>query len=453
MTSDPNDAEEPFSDPSTLRREGLIAVRPSPGSRGRPRRYGPRHLTFTPAGPEVRVPPGVSVFDAASWNGIAIDSTCGGHGTCKKCRVRVTNGSVPVARLDGRCFDADELRSGWRLACLAQADGPESRSTCHRSRTRPKAATVGVGRQVILRPAIQKRYVELSEPTPVRPAPDLDRLLAAIDDLELRADLYALRRLPGVLRSADFSVTAVVVDDMLIDVEPGDTTADRCAIAFDLGTTTVVATLLDPPPVRPSRSPRCSTSSNRSAPTSSPGSARPCWTPTGSPSCRDLAHETLDELAGEVCKEGGVDPHTVYEVALAGNATMVSLALGIDPEPLGVAPFIMPASLLPEVLAERPRCRRRIRGRGRSSSPRSARTWAATSWRVPGHRGWTATSGSGCSSTSGRTARSCSVTACGSWRRRRRPDPRSRVVRSGAGCGPPTVRSRSSRSTRTSTSA
>ena len=29
----------------------------------------------------VRVPYGVTLFDAASWNGIAIDSTCGGHGT------------------------------------------------------------------------------------------------------------------------------------------------------------------------------------------------------------------------------------------------------------------------------------------------------------------------------------------------------------------------------------
>ena len=37
----------------------------------------------------VRVPPGVTVFDAASWNGIAIDSTCGGHGTCHKCKVRI----------------------------------------------------------------------------------------------------------------------------------------------------------------------------------------------------------------------------------------------------------------------------------------------------------------------------------------------------------------------------
>ena len=53
-------------------------------------------LRFLPDGAEVRVPSGTPVFDAASWNGIAIDSTCGGHGTCKKCKVRVGEGSVPV---------------------------------------------------------------------------------------------------------------------------------------------------------------------------------------------------------------------------------------------------------------------------------------------------------------------------------------------------------------------
>src|SRR5262249_45706556 len=47
----------------------------------------------------------------------------------------------------------------------------------------------------------------------------------------------------------------------------------------------------------------------------------------------------------------GIDPYDVYEVALAGNATMTHLALGIDPEPLGVAPFILSARLLPEILA------------------------------------------------------------------------------------------------------
>src|SRR6185369_3748827 len=52
-----------------------------------------------------------------------------------------------------------------------------------------------------------------------------------------------------------------------------------------------------------------------------------------------------------VCAQGGVEPHEVYEVAVAGNATMTHLVLGIDPEPLGMAPFIMATRLYPEVLA------------------------------------------------------------------------------------------------------
>ena len=80
-------------------------------------------LRFEPEGAEVRVPSGTPVFDAASWNGIAIDSTCGGHGTCKKCKVRVLQGDVPVSPVDPRAFTVDELRDGWRLACRAPARG------------------------------------------------------------------------------------------------------------------------------------------------------------------------------------------------------------------------------------------------------------------------------------------------------------------------------------------
>ena len=79
---------------------------------------------------------------------------------------------------------ADQLRDGWRLACLAQATH-DLTVEVPPLMTRPKAATVGVGRQVILRPAVQKRYVELTEPTLADQRTDLVRLLDAIDDLEL----------------------------------------------------------------------------------------------------------------------------------------------------------------------------------------------------------------------------------------------------------------------------
>jgi uncharacterized 2Fe-2S/4Fe-4S cluster protein (DUF4445 family) len=69
------------------------------------------------------------------------------------------------------------------------------------------------------------------------------------------------------------------------------------------------------------------------------------------PKLRDLAHATLAELTRDLCEDAGVDPLLVYEVAMAGNATMTALALGVEPEPLGVAPFTMSAARFPSVLA------------------------------------------------------------------------------------------------------
>lgn len=297
----------------------------------------------------VRVPPGVTVFDAASWNGIAIDSTCGGHGTCHKCKVRV-EGSTPITRHDVKTFTRDQLDDGWRLACLVNATRDLAVDVPPLT-TRPKAATVGVGRQVILRPAVQKRYVELDEPTLTDQRTDLARLLDAIDDLEPHPDLHVLRRLPKVLRDADYQVTAVVVDEALVDVEPGDTTKTAYAIAFDLGTTTVVATLLD---VSTGTPVAVASMLNRQQPFGGDVITRISATmmdPEALGRLQAAACETLAMLASQVCVEGGVDPTHVYEVALAGNATMTALALGIDPEPIGVAPFIMSTTQPPDLLA------------------------------------------------------------------------------------------------------
>ena len=172
-------------------------------------------LLFEPAGRKVRVPPGVMLFDAASWNGIAIDSTCGGHGTCRKCKVKVLDSGGPISSLDTRAFTTDELRAGWRLACRVEVS-TDLRVEVPPLVTRPKAATVGVGRKVILRPAVQKRYVELTEATLSDQTADLERLFASLDDLELRPELHVLRSLGSVLRESDYKLTAVIVDDVTV---------------------------------------------------------------------------------------------------------------------------------------------------------------------------------------------------------------------------------------------
>jgi uncharacterized 2Fe-2S/4Fe-4S cluster protein (DUF4445 family) len=307
-------------------------------------------LRFLPDGGEVRVPSGTPIFDAASWNGIAIDSTCGGYGTCKKCKVRVVSDDVPVSSVDPRAFTPEELRDGWRLACRAGArenlvvEVPPLQ-------TRPKAALAGVGRHVILRPSVQKRHLVLEEPTMEDQRPDLQRVLDGLDDLEPYASLELLRALGGTLRKAQFDVTAVVCDRELIALEPGDTTDRRFAIAFDLGTTTVVATLLDLESGQPAA---VRSMLNRQQPFGADVITRISSTmmdDTALEALRDRAHETMAELTAEVLVEAGVAAEEVYEITVCGNVTMMQLALGIDPEPLSMAPFVVMTHQLPPTTA------------------------------------------------------------------------------------------------------
>jgi len=266
----------------------------------------------------ITVPTGVSAFDAASWNGIGIDSTCGGYGTCKKCRIKVTEGDVEPSKLDFRAFTATEIKEGWRLACLVRTAKDISVDVPALT-TRPKAATVGVGRQVILRPAVQKRYIELEEPS--------------LSDQ--RTDIY--------------KVTAVFVDQEFLGIEAGDTTGLRYGIAYDLGTTTVVATLLD---LNTGTPVAVKSMLNKQQPFGADVITRISATmldPDALAKLSGLAQETLNQLTQEVCVEAGVNPHNVYELAIAGNATMTQLLLGIDPEPLGVAPFIMASADYPNI--------------------------------------------------------------------------------------------------------
>ena len=289
--------------PRDLRRDGGERVR----------------LRFEPDGAEVRVPSGTPIFDAASWNGVAIDSTCGGHGTCKKCKVRVLDGDVPVehrrpARVHAR-------RAARRLAArVPRAGARRPRVEVPPLQTRPKAALVGVGRHVILRPAVQKRHLVLEEPSLEDQRSDLQRVLDAIDDLEPHVELDGAATLGKVLREAQFDVTAVVVRRGADRGRAGRHDARRYAIAFDLGTTTVVATLLDletgqPSAVQLDAQPPAAVRRRCDHARLGDDDRRP--DALGALQAR--AHETLAELAGEVCEEAGVDPGEVYEIVVSAT--------------------------------------------------------------------------------------------------------------------------------------
>ena len=251
-----------------------------------------------------------------------------------------------------------------------------------------------------------------------------------------------MRRLGRTLRAADFKVTAVICDDLLIDVEPGDTTADRHAIAFDLGTTTVVANLLDLATGQPLA---VRSMLNRQQPFGADVISRVSATmldPDALEALQARAAETLNQLASEVCAEAGVERERVYEMVVCGNVTMTQIALGIDPEPLAVAPFIVTARRLPAVTAA---------DFGVPLHPRApAYTFPALGAYVGGDivaghardRPHPRPPGAALHRRRHQLARSRSARRSGWSRPPRRPARPSRRPRSAAACAPPRARSR-----------
>jgi uncharacterized 2Fe-2S/4Fe-4S cluster protein (DUF4445 family) len=199
----------------------------------------------------------------------------------------------------------------------------------------------GVGRQVLLDPNVHKVHLKLQEPELHDQRSDLERLRVALEaeGYPLAADLQALRLLPTALRQADFDVTAVLCGADLVAIEPGDTTREAYGAAFDLGTTTIVGTLLD---LATGEAKAVSSSLNAQAVHGGDVLSRISYTMShrdGLMELQRMAAMTFNTLLEDLRLRTGVPAERIYEVTVAGNATMQHLLLGLDPEPISVTPF------------------------------------------------------------------------------------------------------------------
>ena len=287
-----------------------------------------------------RVPPGTTLFSAAHWIGLPIDSTCGGRGTCGKCKVRVIEGRTDAETADHRLLRPVEIEEGWRLSCQARIYEDMVCEVPQLLRV-PKAATMGLGRLVILDPNVRKVYLELSEPTLEDQRSDVMRLRDALTEegLDMVAGVAVLRTLPQVLREAAFAVTAVLAGEHLVAVEAGDTTGECFGVAFDVGTTTLVGTLMN---LRTGMAASVLSTLNGQAPFGADVISRISHGMNGPDSVLELQAavvSTMNSVLASLYQETGVAPERTYEAVVVGNATMLHLLFGIDPSPLAVMPF------------------------------------------------------------------------------------------------------------------
>jgi uncharacterized 2Fe-2S/4Fe-4S cluster protein (DUF4445 family) len=297
-------------------------------------------VVYKPFEKTTRVPPGTTLFSAAHWIGLPIDSTCGGRGTCGKCKVQVLQGGAEITTADRKQLRAVELEAGWRLSCQAKVYDDTTVTVPELLRV-PKAATMGVNRLVLLDPNVRKVYVELTEPDLEDQRSDVERLRDALtaEGFDMKVDLSVLRTLPGVLRAAEFKLTAVLGGDQLVALEPGDTRDENYGVAFDLGTTTVVGTLMN---LRTGMAEAVRSTLNGQAPFGADVISRISHGMQGDEAkaeLREAIQRTMNTVLQELYEAAGVSRDRVYETVVVGNATMLHLLLGIDATPISMLPF------------------------------------------------------------------------------------------------------------------
>jgi len=205
-----------------------------------------------------------------------------------------------------------------------------------------KILVEGTERDVKVSPNVQKRFVRLPEPTLDDPTADVDRLLKALaeDGLRPRPTLSVSRALPRVLREHNFSLTAVLSDGDLIAVEGGDTSGKSFGVAVDIGTTTVVAILVD---LTTGAKVATASLTNPQIAFGDDVVSRIEYARENPDGLRELQSrivECLNGLIREVCAHAQTHANSIYEVAVVGNTTMNHLLFRIDPTNIAQAPYV-----------------------------------------------------------------------------------------------------------------
>lgn len=321
-------------------------------------------VIFTPSGRRGRFEPGTTILDAARSLGVDLDSVCGGRGLCGRCQVVPAEGSFPKHGIESSDShltprgtseqEYDRLRGlapGRRLGCFTHVQGdvlvdvpPESQ--VHRQVVR-KAVPV---RDFVIDPVVRLYEVEVEAAEMDRPTGALRRLLEALArewrELEpqieqLDADLFVTTQLQPALDEGAGRVTVAIHDGRAITgVWPG--LHDRSlGVALDIGSTTIAGHLADLSTGEVLASDGVMNPQIRFGEDLMSRVSYAMLHEGGAKEMTRVVREAVGSLVAGLASRASVPVEDVLEITIVGNPIMHHLLLGIDPTPLGSAPFAL----------------------------------------------------------------------------------------------------------------
>jgi len=299
---------------------------------------------------EVRVVPdgSLTLLQVAQSAGMEIAATCGGRGRCRSCRVKVLQGEIPPATMQDRVqLGGEEIQERYRLSC----------QTCLIASCSilPAPPLTEGGHQILAAPntrldrgalaldsGVEKHVIVAAPPTEENhQTSDLEQIVA---QLPRRVAIEAtpigvLRDLPETLRAKGGQLTVTTFLDRILDIEPGDSSAHKFGVAFDIGTTTIVASLLD---LDSGEELASVANMNPQSVYGGDLMSRIAYAmndPKKLATLRAKALNAVNDFIKEACDKAGVSTQHVYKIVVVGNTCMHHVFLGIDVSYVGLAPY------------------------------------------------------------------------------------------------------------------
>jgi uncharacterized 2Fe-2S/4Fe-4S cluster protein (DUF4445 family) len=311
-------------------------------------------LRILPEGMSLPAAEGAVLAEVLDRAGVALSLYCGRRGLCGKCLVEIVRGPLPALAEDERTLLARRgLPPKFRLSCRYRISADLDVRVPEFSRLpRMPVLSRGVERSFALEPDVRKIRMTVPKPALDSPVALLDLVRAKFPQIDLGASPDALRALVRAWEGGgpDGELTAVLFADRdLLAAEPGDTAGEVYGIAVDLGTTTLVAELVDLASgtvidTAAALNPQVKFGSDVISRITAAFGAT-----SRAAELRDVVIAGLNEMIGGLCERNHVPRDRVYEAVVAGNTAMNHLFLGLPVDTLAVAPYFAAFSVLPPI--------------------------------------------------------------------------------------------------------
>ena len=285
-----------------------------------------------------------------------VDNSCNGKGVCGKCKVQLTGGEIPpVSETERNLLKEEEIERGIRLSCLIVPE-TDLQVILPDRKKKHKILTDGYMPELEFHPAVSKKKVIVRKTDLEEQISFEEQLLIQTGADEIHYDvLFETAFEPG-------EYTAVITETetgglvgskadgktgrksagrkIVVSLEPGDTEQQLYGAAIDIGTTTVVVSLID---LRTGEEKGNASQINAQKHLGLDVLTRiTCEMERPQEARKELQEAivtSINEMLQEICRETGIGTESIYEITVAANCTMMHMLLGIDARPIGKSPY------------------------------------------------------------------------------------------------------------------